>query len=90
MKYVGKESTHTPGTLRTISSVVLICLAKLTSQKPSIHSEGVDIIYPEHANALHKVGLAPSNFPTMGNLWSKQDEKVDIKKKNQTSTKRKI
>ena len=36
LKYVGKESTHTPGTLRAIPSGVFNCLAKLTSRKPSI------------------------------------------------------
>ena len=73
LKYVGKESTHTPSTLRTIPSGVLNRLAKLTSRKPSILSEGVDKIYPDHANALRKAGLAPPNFLTMGDLWSKQD-----------------
>ena len=28
-------------------------------------------------NALCKAGLSPSNAPTMEDLWSKQDEKVD-------------
>ena len=46
------------------------------------------IIYPDHANALRKAGLAPPNFPTMGDLWRKQDEKVNMKK-NKTSAKRK-
>ena len=78
LKYVGKESTHTPGTLSTIPSGVLNRLSKLTSRKLSIHSEGVEKIYPDHANTLRKAGLAPPNFPTMGDLWSKQDEKVDI------------
>ena len=36
LKYVGKESTHTPGTLRTIPSGVFNRLAKLTSRKPSV------------------------------------------------------
>ena len=36
LKYVGKESTHTPGTLCAIPSGVFNCLAKLTSRKPSI------------------------------------------------------
>ena len=31
LKYVGKECTHTPGTLRAIPSVLLNHLAKLTS-----------------------------------------------------------
>ena len=66
LKYVGKESTHTPGTLRAIPLVVHNCLVKLTSQKSSLHSEGVDKVYPDHANALHKAGLAPPDFPKMG------------------------
>ena len=76
MKNVGKESTHTPGTLRAIPSGVLNHLAKLTSRKPSIQAEAVDTIYPVHVNALCKAGLAPLVFPTMGELWEKQDEKV--------------
>ena len=36
LKYVGKESTHTPGTLHAIPSGVFKRLAKLTSGKPSI------------------------------------------------------
>ena len=31
-------------------------------------------------NAFRKVGLAPPNFLTIGDLWIKQDEKVDIGK----------
>ena len=73
LKYVGKEITHTPSTLRAIPSGVLNRLAKLTSRKPSIHYEGVDKIYPDHANALRKAGLAPTNLTTIGDLWSKQD-----------------
>ena len=73
LKHVGKDITHTPGTLRAIPSGVLNRLGKLTSRKPSFHSEGVDKIYPDHANALRKAGLAPPNLSTMGDLWSKQD-----------------
>ena len=71
-----------------IHSVVLNCLDQITSQNPSLHSEGVDKIYPKHANALRKEGLAPSNLLTMVDLCSKQDEKVgmekepDVNKKN--------
>ena len=60
LKYVGKESTHTPGTLRAIPSGVFNRLTKLTSRKPSIQAAAVDSIYPAHATALHKAGLAPS------------------------------
>ena len=41
---------------------------KLTSRKPSIHSEGVNRIYPDHAITLQKAGLAPPNFPKMRDL----------------------
>ena len=43
-KYVGKESTNTPCTLRAIPSGVLNGLTKLTSRNPSIHSEALDKI----------------------------------------------
>ena len=65
-KYVGKESTHTPDTLRAIPSGFFNRLAKITSRKPSIQAAAVDTIYLAHANALRKVGLAPPVFPTMG------------------------
>ena len=68
LKYVGQESTHTPGTLRSIPSGVLNRLAKLTLRNPSFHSKAVDKIYPDHVNALRKAGLAPPIFPTMGDL----------------------
>ena len=80
LKDVGNESTHTPGTLRTIPSGVLNCLAKLTSRNPSIQAEAVDTIYPDHANALCKEGLAPPVSSTMGELWRKQDEKMEKNK----------
>ena len=87
LKYVVNESTHTPGTLRVIPSGVLNRLAKLTSRKPSIHSEVVDKIYPDHTNALCKAGLEPPNFPTMGDLFIKQDYKMDIEKEPDVSKK---
>ena len=77
-KYVVKESIHTTSTLRVIPSGFLNRYSKLTSGKPSIHSEGVDKIYPKHANSLRKAGLAPPNFPKIGDLWYKQDEREDI------------
>ena len=80
LKYIGQEITHTPGTLRAIPSGVLNHLDKLTPINPSIYPEAVDKIYPEHANAFRKAGLAPPNLPTMGDLWRKQDEKVDMEK----------
>ena len=77
LKYVGKESTLTPSTLCTIPSGVLNRLTKLASRNPSLHSEGVDKVYPDHANALRKAGLAPPDFPTMGDLQKMQDDKLE-------------
>ena len=88
LKYVGKERTHTPGTLHTIPLGVLNRPSKITSIKPSIHYEGVDKIYPNHANALRKVDLAPPNLPTMGVVWSKQYEKMDTEKEPDVSKKK--
>ena len=68
LKDVGNESTHTPGNLCAIPSGVLNRLAKLTSRKPSTQAEAVDTIYPDHAKALCKEGLAPPVFSTMGEL----------------------
>ena len=66
LNYVGKDSAHTPGTLPEIPSGFLNRFTKLTSRNPSIHYESVDKYYPDHANALHKVGLTLPNLPTMG------------------------
>ena len=52
--------------------------AKITSRNPSLHSEGVEKVYPDHTNALRKSGLAPPGFPAMGDLWKMQDEKLEI------------
>ena len=90
LQYVGKESTHTPGTLRAIPSGVLNRLAKLASRKPSIQAEAVNVIYPSHANDLRKAGLAPPVFPKMGNLWRKQDEKMEKGKNRDVSVKKNI
>ena len=89
LKYVGKESIHTPGNLRAIPSGVFNRLAKLTSRKPSLHSEGVDKVYPDHANALRKAGLAPPDFPTMGDLWKMQDEKLEIENEKEPDVNKK-
>ena len=84
------RSTHIPVTLRKIPLGILNCLAKLNSRKLSFRSEIVENVYPDHLNALRKVGLAHPIFPTMGELWKGQDEKWILRKKeNPESTKRK-
>ena len=69
---------------------VLNCLAKLTSRKPLINYLGVKKVYPDHVNALRKSGLMPPNFPTIGDLWGKQDGKVDIEKEPEVRKKKNI
>ena len=54
------------------------------------HSKRVDNVQPNHANDLRKTGLAPTIYPTIGELWKGQDEKrILIKKNNLKSTKEK-
>ena len=89
LKYVRKEITHTPGTLRAIPSVFMNRLAKITSQKPSPHYEEVDKVYPDHKNFLCEAGLTPPNFPTIGYLWKIQDEKLDNEIKREPDVNRK-
>ena len=48
----------------------------------------MDSIYLAHANALRKAGLAPSVFLTMGELWEKQDEKLEKNKERDVSVKK--
>ena len=89
LKYVGKGSTHIPCTLRAIPSWLFNRLAKITSRKPSLHSEGVDKIYPDHANFLREAGLALPNFPTMVYLQKMQDEEMDIKNEKEPDVNKK-
>ena len=58
-------------------------------EKTSLHSEGVDRVYPEHANALCKAVLAPPDSPTMGDLWKMQDEKLEIENEKEPDVKKK-
>ena len=82
LKYVENGSTRTLITLRAIPSRVINYLAKLTLHKPIFQSERVDNVYPDHVNALCGEGLAPSIFPTIGELRIFQDKKTDIDKES--------
>ena len=89
LKYVEKENTQTPVTIRVIPSGFMNPLAKITSQKPSLHYAKVDKVYPDHANSLCKAGLAPPNFLTIGDLCKMQDEKLDNDIKREPDVNRK-
>ena len=66
LKYVGKVSTHTPGTLSVIPLGVLNHLAKLTLLKPIFHSERVDNVYSKHTNTPPSRRAYPLQFPDHG------------------------
>ena len=66
LEYVGKGSTHTPGTLRVIPSRVLNHLAKITSRKPTFHSERVNNVYPDHVNDLRKTPQFSQQWDSCG------------------------
>ena len=63
-------------------------LAKITSQNPFLHSKRIDRVYLNHVNALREADLAPPNFPTMGDLWKFQDEKLDIENEKESDVNR--
>ena len=73
LKYIGKESTHIPGTLCAVPLVVSNHLAKLTSQTPEYKSKSRDSVYTYYAKSFQEAGLAPSIPPTMGYLWQGLD-----------------
>ena len=75
--------TRTTGTLRTFPSGFLNHLAKTTSRRTSFHSEELDKICPDHANALRKAELVPPIFLTIGELWKNKYEKIDIENKQE-------
>ena len=68
--------------LRKIPEGVLNCLAKTTSRKPSLQYKRVDNVSSDHADALLKVGLATSVYPTIEVLCKGQDKKKDLDKEN--------
>ena len=55
LNYVGKASTHTPGTVHEIPYVFLNRLKKLTPRKAIFNSERVNNVYPDHANTIIEI-----------------------------------
>ena len=50
--------------------------------QPQFFLQKVDIVYPNHVNILHEVGIAPPISPKMGELSKDQDEKTGLDKEN--------
>eukprot|EP00957_Ditylum_brightwellii_P158392 12055708-Ditylum_brightwellii.AAC.1 len=87
LKYVDTQSTSCPSTFLSIVTRVIARLCLLTSWDASLKETRVDEIYSEHAEALHKAGLAPGVFPTFGEIWEKDDGRLLRKKKKKTGFK---
>eukprot|EP00957_Ditylum_brightwellii_P028231 2132306-Ditylum_brightwellii.AAC.1 len=65
----------------SITTGVLTQLFRLTSRNFGLGGTRIDEIYPEHAEALRKAGLAPEFFPTFREIWEMDDGKLVEKKK---------
>eukprot|EP00957_Ditylum_brightwellii_P184445 14048642-Ditylum_brightwellii.AAC.1 len=75
LKYVDKNSMHRTTTFKSIANGVFTLLARLTSKITAIQNARIDDIYPDHAEALFTVDLAPPmDFPTFNKPWQ-DDEK---------------
>eukprot|EP00957_Ditylum_brightwellii_P192542 14659667-Ditylum_brightwellii.AAC.1 len=73
LKYVDKQSTHRPSTFRSITSRVFKRISQLTSKSESMKWVRIDKVFPGHAEALSKAGLGEQQFPTFGEVWSKEE-----------------
>eukprot|EP00957_Ditylum_brightwellii_P162278 12356116-Ditylum_brightwellii.AAC.1 len=83
LKYVDRQSTHRPSTFWSITNRVLKRLSQLTSRSEDLKEVGINKVYPGHAGALSKAGLAEQHFPTFGEVWSREDLEAPKEKKKQ-------
>jgi len=85
LKYLNKGSAHTNACYIAILEGVLKHLAKLTSCNNDNKNIKMNALYPKHAEALKKAGLAPNNniWPTLGEVLDKKSEFNTNKKKKQ-------
>ena len=80
LKYLNNGSCHTRCCMKAIPSGVIKRLAKLTSREGNLKAK-MDNLYPNHAEALRKAGLAPKEFPTLEEVGSNSKSSEEIKKK---------
>ena len=66
-------STHTRATFAAIPQGVLGRLAKLTTPTQESKNRRLDKLYPEHAKALRRAGLAPRRFPRLNDELMRLD-----------------
>ena len=68
LNYFESKSTHTPGTLCEILPEIVNRHAQLITGTPKYVSQSIDYVYPDNANALHKVQLTPFIFSNIGDF----------------------
>jgi len=66
LRYLNRFSCHRHSTFADIPKSVFTRQARLTTVTDSNKDERLNDIYPLHAGALRKAGLAPKRFPTLG------------------------
>ena len=57
----------------------MTCLEKLTTRSSENENTTIDVLYPNHADALRKYHLAPKTFPTLGTLINTREEQLRYK-----------
>ena len=66
LKYLNKDSAHTKATFKAIPHGVLRRLASLTSVHEDNEDTTLDVLYPEHIQALERANLpVPKVYPTL-------------------------
>ena len=70
---MNKRSTHTIATFNEIPSGIFYRLAKLTSRTKKNAQMKIDERCQGQAKALSKAGLDPKIFPTLKEIWKKED-----------------
>ena len=65
IKYLHKYSNHTNSCKKEIPKGFFGHLAKITTSTHLNHNSRLDKLYPAHAAALKKAGLAPPKFPIL-------------------------
>ena len=77
LKYLNKESAHSPACLDAIPNGVFQCLVKLSTVNSSNKNASLEEIYPTHLEKLWAVGLIKGKIPTLGEQLAHMDEVVE-------------
>eukprot|EP00957_Ditylum_brightwellii_P204930 15341434-Ditylum_brightwellii.AAC.1 len=84
------KSTYRPSTFRSITNRVLKRLSRITLRSEDLKEVRIDKVYPGHAEALRKAGLAEQHFPTFGEVWGKEELEASVEKKKKRHNKQNV